>query len=71
MCSCLASRVRAQVAAMPFDTFHKSSARTIRKAVLGYNPETDKVNDYFEFESNGLRIYNVDIKSAEPIDKKT
>lgn len=71
MCSSLASRVRAVVAAMPFDAFHKSSAKTIRKAVLGYNPEIDKVNEFFEFEANGLRITNVDIKSAEPIDKKT
>lgn len=71
MCSCLASRVRATVASMPFDTFHKSSAKTIRKAILGFNPETGKVNDEYVFQSNNLIVFNVDIQSAEPCDKKT
>lgn len=71
MCSSCASRVRATVASMPFDAFHKSSAKTIRKAILGFNPDTGKVNDDFLFPTNGLSVFNVDIQSAEPIDKKT
>ena len=43
MCSSMASRVRATVASMPFDQFHKSSARTIRKAIFGIDPQTNKV----------------------------
>ena len=71
MCSSMASRVRATVASMPFDQFHKSSARTIRKAIFGVNPETGKIIDDLLIEANNLVIFNVDIQSAEPMDKKT
>lgn len=47
MCSSMASRVRATVASIPFDQFHKSSARTIRKAIFGVDPKTQKVKVYF------------------------
>ena len=43
LCSSMASRVRATVASMPFDQFHKSSARSIRKAIFGIDPATNKV----------------------------
>eukprot|EP01022_Parablepharisma_sp_SALTPOND_P000075 TRINITY_DN1002_c0_g1_i1.p4 TRINITY_DN1002_c0_g1~~TRINITY_DN1002_c0_g1_i1.p4 ORF type:complete len:588 (+),score=121.21 TRINITY_DN1002_c0_g1_i1:19636-21399(+) len=71
MCSSMASRVRATVASMPFDQFHKSSARTIRKAIFGIDPETGKIIDELFNEANNLVIFNVDIQSAEPMDKKT
>ena len=71
MCSQMASRVRATVASMPFDQFHKSSARTIRKAIFGVHPETGKIVDDLLMETNNLVVFNVDIQSAEPMDKKT
>ncbi len=71
MCSSMASRIRASVATLPFDHFHKSSARTIRKAIFGVDPTTNKIIDDLFVESNNLVIFNVDIQSAEPMDKKT
>lgn len=35
MCSSMASKIRATVATLSFDAFHKSSARTIRRALFG------------------------------------
>ena len=71
MCSSMASRIRAVVASMPFDQFHKSSARSIRKAIFGVDPTTSKIVDDLFIDANNLVIFNVDIQSAEPMDKKT
>ncbi len=71
MCSSMASRIRATVASMPFDQFHKSSARSIRKAIFGVDPNTGKIIDDLFIDANNLVIFNVDIQSAEPMDKKT
>ena len=70
MCSIMASRVRGAVAEMTLNEFHKSSARTIRKAVMGINNE-GKINDKFLFENNLLAISNVDIKNISTKDEKT
>ncbi|CAL8079489.1 unnamed protein product [Calicophoron daubneyi] len=69
-CKTMASRIRAAVAAIPFDTFHKNSARIIRCACLGLNNE-GKVNEAFEFPENRLRITNVDVQAVTPTDEKT
>jgi len=71
MCSSMASRIRAAVAGSSFDQFHKSSVRSIRKAIFGVDPTTDKIIDELFVEANNLVIFNVDIQSAEPMDKKT
>lgn len=70
ICSQLGSMVRSAVAAVSFDEFHKSSARIIRKSVLGVD-EKGKIKDEFIFETNNVCITNVDIQSVEPIDKIT
>ena len=70
-CKAMASNIRGAVASVPFDEFHKYSARLIRKAIFGLNPETGKINDEYVFESNDLSITNVDIQSVEPVDQRT
>jgi len=69
-CKAIASSVREAVASVPFDQFHRSSARIIRVAVFGTN-EHGKVNDRFVFQNNGLVITNIDIQSVEPVDQRT
>lgn len=70
MCSIMASRVRGSVAEMSLNEFHKSSARTIRKAVMGVSEE-GKIKDKFLFENNLLAISNVDIKAITTKDEQT
>lgn len=68
-CQALASRIRGAVAQTSFDTFHKQSARLIRRAVFG---EVDgHIGDVFHFHANNLFITNVDIQSVEPSDVRT
>lgn len=69
-CKAIASHIRGAVAAVPFDRFHKSSARIIRRAVFGVD-ENDKICDTFVFPANCLRITNIDIQSVEPVDQRT
>eukprot|EP00826_Nyctotherus_ovalis_P051824 TRINITY_DN649_c0_g1_i15.p1 TRINITY_DN649_c0_g1~~TRINITY_DN649_c0_g1_i15.p1 ORF type:complete len:633 (-),score=259.21 TRINITY_DN649_c0_g1_i15:188-2086(-) len=71
MCSSMASRIRATVASIPFDQFHKSSVRTIRKAIFGIDPSTNKVVNEVHIPENNLVVFNVDIQSSEPMDKRT
>jgi len=68
-CKAIASRVRGAVAAVPFDNFHKNSAKIIRGAVFGV--DGDRVKDEFPFPANKLVITNVDIQSVEPVDQRT
>jgi major vault protein len=69
-CKAIASRVRGSVAQVPFDLFHRESAKIIRTAVFGKDPE-GHVKDKFVFPANGLVITNIDIQSVEPVDQKT
>lgn len=69
-CKALASRIRGAVAAVPFDDFHRNSARIIRSSVFGLD-ENMKVRDQFKFQANNLLITNVDIQSVEPVDQRT
>jgi len=69
-CKAIASRVRGSVAQVPFDMFHKESAKLIRTAVFGLD-ERGKVGNSFKFASNNLVITNIDIQSVEPVDQKT
>eukprot|EP00340_Litonotus_pictus_P001577 CAMPEP_0170529682 /NCGR_PEP_ID=MMETSP0209-20121228/27797_1 /TAXON_ID=665100 ORGANISM="Litonotus pictus, Strain P1" /NCGR_SAMPLE_ID=MMETSP0209 /ASSEMBLY_ACC=CAM_ASM_000301 /LENGTH=780 /DNA_ID=CAMNT_0010821943 /DNA_START=151 /DNA_END=2493 /DNA_ORIENTATION=+ len=70
MCSIMASRVRGAVAEMTLNEFHKSSAKAIRKAVMGANIE-GKISDKFLFENNLMAISNVDIKNISTKDQAT
>lgn len=67
MCNLMASKVRSAVASVDFDTFHKTSARLIRRSIFGVN-EKDKINKELELPKNNLVIFNVDIKNVEPVD---
>jgi len=69
-CKAIASRVRGSVAQVPFDMFHRESAKLIRKAVFGLDKD-GKIKDTFYFESNNLTVTNIDIQSVEPVDQKT
>ena len=70
ICNILASKVRSAVASVDFDSFHKSSARIIRKAIFGID-ENGKINDEFLNDKNNLCVTNVDIQNVEPVDPET
>jgi len=70
LCKAVASRIRAAVAGVQFDDFHKNSARIIRSSVFGLTPE-GKVKDAFRFPANDLVVTSIDIQSAEPVDQRT
>jgi len=57
----MASKVRSAVASADFDTFHKTSARLIRKSIFGLDDQ-NRINKEFYMEKNSLVITNVDIK---------
>lgn len=69
-CKAIASRVRGAVAGVPFDEFHRNSARIIRQAVFGIDDESH-IRDELRFRTNNLVIFNVDIQSVEPVDEET
>jgi len=69
-CKAIASRVRAAVAGVTFDAFHKGSARIIRKSVFG-EYEDGSIRDSLKFPANLLVITNIDIQSVEPVDEST
>lgn len=68
LCNQMASKVRAAVASVAFDTFHKTSARLIRKAIFG-ETEDGKIRKEMVVDKNNLVITNVDIKNVEPVDQ--
>lgn len=69
-CKAIASRVRGAVAGVPFDEFHRNSARIIRQAVFGIDDQ-GHIRDELRFRTNNLVIFNVDIQSVEPVDEET
>lgn len=56
----MASKVRTAVAGVDFDTFHKTSAKTIRRSIFGVNAE-GKINDELVLSKNNMVVTNVDI----------
>lgn len=70
LCNQMASKIRSVVATVPFDEFHKNSAKIIRKSIFGLD-ENGKIKPSFLFETNNLSVTNVDIQSVEPADKIT
>ena len=66
----MASTIRATVAQHDFDTFHKTSARLIRKSIFGED-QNNKIKKELFLEKNNLVITNVDIQNVEPVDSRT
>lgn len=60
MCNLMAAKVRSAVASVYFDTFHKTSAKVIRKAIFGID-SNGKINNSYCMTKNNLHITNVDI----------
>lgn len=69
-CKAMGSRIRGAVAAVPFDVFHKNSARIIRVACFGMDKD-GRVRDSVRFPQNRLLITTVDIKAVDPTDEQT
>ncbi|KAG5490059.1 hypothetical protein JKF63_00178 [Porcisia hertigi] len=70
-CSYIASRIRAAVASMPFEEFHKNSARCLRHAVFDVDSTTGHLNDVLCFPANHLVITSVDTQEMEVLDERT
>ena len=70
LCNTMASIIRGAVAGVDFDTFHKTSARLIRKSVFGVDEEGKIKGEYF-LDKNNAVITSVDIQSVEPVDANT
>jgi len=70
LCNLMAAKIRSAVASVDFDTFHKTSAKLIRKSIFGTNPE-GKINPELLLPKNNLVVTNVDIQNVEPVDEKT
>jgi len=69
-CSAVASKIRGTVAGVSFDTFHKLSAKTIRRAIFGVDKD-GKIGDRLFYDQNNLLLFNVDIQNIEPVDETT
>ncbi len=70
LCNVMASKVRSAVASVDFDSFHKTSARLIRKSIFGLDDQ-QKIRKEFLLAKNNLVVTNVDIQSVEPVDDNT
>lgn len=70
-CSFIASRIRAAVASMPFEEFHKNNARCLKRAVFGVSAETGESEEVLRFPANRLVVTSVDIQKMEVLDDRT
>ena len=61
-CSCIASRIRATVAGVTFDVFHKHAASLVQGAVFGIDQTTQKPTGELRFPSNRLVVTSVDVQ---------
>lgn len=69
-CKAVAAKIRGAVAGIPFDDFHKNSAKIIRTAVFGLD-ENKRVKNSLVFPQNNLVVTSIDIQSVEPVDQRT
>ena len=58
------------MSAVPFDSFHKTSSKLIQACVFGRDEKGD-VGDRFYFPSKNLVVTGIDIRSIEPVDRRT
>ncbi|KAK7199900.1 major vault protein [Novymonas esmeraldas] len=70
-CSYIASRIRAAVASMPFEEFHKNSAQCLRRAVFDVDAATGQPRDVLRFPANHLVVTSVDTQEMEVLDERT
>eukprot|EP00796_Vickermania_ingenoplastis_P005075 gene5075-3661_t len=69
-CSFIASRIRSAVASLPFEEFHKHSAKCLKQAVFGLSPAGECVKE-LRFKENNLVITSVDTQELEVLDQRT
>lgn len=69
-CSCIASRVRATIAGVSFEHFHKNSSSILKAAVFG-NDDSGAPRADLRFPSNRLVVTSIDIQEIAVIDDKT
>ncbi|XP_064383731.1 major vault protein-like [Halichondria panicea] len=67
-CREVASKIRASVASLPFEQFHKYSNDIIRAGVFGKSEEGE-LKEELIFNANNLVITNIDVQSIEPVDQ--
>ncbi|KEG12747.1 major vault protein [Trypanosoma grayi] len=70
-CSFIAGRIRAAVATLPFQQFHKNNAKLMQQAVFGVDPETGNAEEELRFTSNNLVVTSVDTQRMEVLDSRT
>ncbi|KAH9581931.1 Major vault protein [Trypanosoma melophagium] len=70
-CSLIAGRVRAAVASLPFQQFHKNSVKLLQHAVFGVDPVTGNVKKELRFEANNFVVTSVDTQHMEVLDSRT
>ena len=69
-CSCIASRIRASIAGVSFDQFHKHSSSIVRTSVFGLDANK-QLRKELRFPSNRLVVSSVDIQNIEVKDERT
>lgn len=70
MCTIMAGKIRAAVATVNFESFHKGFAKLIRSSIFGVDQHGKIISEYV-LPKNNMVITNVDIKSVDPVDDKT
>ncbi|XP_050395354.1 major vault protein [Patella vulgata] len=63
-CNQIGGKIRAAIAQVPFDKFHRNSLQVIQYAVLG------RTGGQVKFEVNNMVVSSLDVQSIEPVDKK-
>jgi major vault protein len=69
-CSAIASRIRASIASVSFENFHKNSNNLVNVAVFGLNADGQPKKE-LRFPANRLLVTAVDIQEIEVVDEKT
>lgn len=70
-CSLIAGRIRAAVASLPFQQFHKSSVKVLQQAVFGINPVNGDPMSELRFDANNFVVTSVDTHTMEVLDPRT
>lgn len=70
-CKSIASRIRGNISAIPFETLHYNSSVKIKEAVFGIDKSTKQMRNELLFKSNNLVISSVDVRNIEITDIKT
>ncbi|RNF26665.1 major vault protein [Trypanosoma conorhini] len=70
-CSFIAGRIRAAVASLPFQQFHKNSAKILQEAVFGVDPISHATRTELRFAANNFVVTSVDTQRMEVLDART